>query len=435
MTDKKDDEGVLRLSQILAIFSSERNRYGFIYMVQGLDAKGHLTWPTNSLGEKIYHSPLSCNTSPLPNIPYCHIPATTSYVSHDKRYVVLNSDHHCRELDDIDTTLHCQPIADSSSLIISLFEMGIHKYFTYDNKKRSSTKTSKKRNATEMNEKCKVTGTVFEDNVSKTINPNAIPTITMGYSMNDTNEYKSNHSTVAGTVKPFMRNGGLPKTMSRTVVDIIELVISILPKENCFNIDLINNEYGERDIRKRMIADLKEFLGGDRSIENFRVEGIAILIPLAIGYHRDTLNCHVEGMETVVSVNARIPINELTLPTNHTTILRKWLEKNGYKDWFPCSIILYSRSSVGAYVNKLAMTNKISNECALRKGVSWALINRVGTTVDYLSRIFESDSFVLEFKRKAKKSKNSVFSGRMMKLTASYNRYVSHTSLYIASDY
>ena len=420
------------LNDVSSIFSSERNFNGFIYMVQALDEKGHLTLQTNNLKHKIYKSKIASVNSNFDDnrtIRYCHVPSDTSYVSNDKGWVVLNDDNHCAKLDDIDTSLYRNPIGDASSMMIDLFELGIHRFFSFDNKKRSTEKvTNKKRGSDGQTKNIKVTGTMYEGKKTSTIYPHAVPTITMGYSTNDANEYKNSHSTVAGTLKPFLRNGKVTRPISKKIIEIVELVLSVLPKEECFNLDLISNTYGERDHRKRLISDLKEFLGGNRDTTNFRVEGIAVIIPLTIGYHVDTLNCSTVGMKSVVSVNAKIPINETTLPVRHTSILRRWLEENGYETSFPCSIILYSRASVGSYTKKLSETERISRTCSLRKTVSWAMINHVDTVVDYMSSIFENDDYVNEFNRVAKTNKDSYFKGKFHKRIASYNRMVSERS-------
>ena len=248
----------------------------------------------------------------------------------------------------------------------------------------------------------KVQATAYHGEKSISINPNALPTITLGYSVNDTKEYRNSHSTICGTLKPFMRNGGLIAPITKKIIEIVELTLRVLPQDHCFNLNSISNEYGERDFRMKMIADLKQFLGGNRDTTHFRVEGIAIIIPLTIGYHTDTLNCDTEGMKSVVSLNANVPINDITLPSNHTALIKAWLGENGYHESFPCSIILYSRSSVGSYVEKKAKMRKMAITCSLRRSVGWALMNQVGTVVDYLAMVFNSDDFVRQFEKHAK---------------------------------
>ena len=96
------------------------------------------------------------------------------------------------------------------------------------------------------------------------------------------------------------------------------------------------------ELRLGMMSDLKEFLGGNRDPKYFRVEGIAILIPTSIGFHKDSINCPMPGMQTVLSVNATIPINDRTFPSGRCSKVRQWLDLNGYKKSHPCSIILYT---------------------------------------------------------------------------------------------
>ena len=416
---RSNNSKVLTIDDISSIFSSERNMEGFIYMVQRLDEKGHLTWPTNGIRDTVHNS--TFYSEERKSISFCHIPKETSYVSENKEIVVLNNDDHCRQLEGINTSYYSSPIDEATSLVTELFELGIHRFFQYDNKKRSKEGTKKNND----NVRNKVVRSLQEGRKTTTIKPDALPTITLGWTQIDANEYRHNHSTVAGTIKPFLRNGGVTKTISRKLIEIVEMTLSVLPPETCFSFDKMHDEFGRRQIRQELAADLKEYLGGNRDTSNFRVEGIAVLIPLTIGYHMDTLNCSVEGMQSVVCVNAKIPINDNTLPTKQTTVLRKWLEENGYHSSFPVSIILYSRSCVGSYVEKLVKNTRLSNSCSLHQAVSWALMKRVDTAVDYLSRIFESESYVEEFQRKAKISKDSYFGYKLHKSVACYNRMVS----------
>ena len=175
----------------------------------------------------------------------------------------------------------------------------------------------------------------------------------------------------------------------------------------------------------------------DKSVNlKFRV------IPLVIGYHKDTLNCPKNGMNSVVSFNATIPINETNLPSKQTENIRAWLFENGYKEHFPCSVILYSRKCVGSHCYRMSIGHQLSETCCLRKTIIWALRNRIGDEVDYRSTVWNNPSFIMRFDKYSKIYRQSKFHGKMLKLTSAYDRLVSFTSIilivihiYIHSNY
>ena len=176
-----------------------------------------------------------------------------------------------------------------------------------------------------------------------------------------------------------------------------------------------------------MLNEFFELLGGegDCNIASFRVEGITILIPLGIGPHRDILNCAKKGMSSVLQINGRIPLNEQTIPGGRDSILWKWLELNGYSTWFPCSVILYSRKKVSEYCEKIDSMRRFEKKSKVHRCVSWALMERVGHQVDYMSNIWNNDLFIDDFMTRAKKKKSSLFDGKFLELTAAYDKTVS----------
>lgn len=135
----------IKLNQFKSIFSTERNEDGYIYMVQALESNGHLTWPTKKLISDIYNSSFLTSNGAQESVCYCHVPKTDSFVSNDLKTIVLNSDEHCNQFEAIDTSLHFNPIGEASSLIIDLFKLGIHRFFGYNNKKRSNASGPNKR--------------------------------------------------------------------------------------------------------------------------------------------------------------------------------------------------------------------------------------------------------------------------------------------------
>ena len=79
-----------------------------------------------------------------------------------------------------------------------------------------------------------------------------------------------------------------------------------------------------------MIGSFQKLLGDSEDYNgSFRVEGITITIPSAIGFHRDTMNCDHKGMKSVVSINVNVPFNNETVPPH--TPLHQWLKDRNEK--------------------------------------------------------------------------------------------------------
>lgn len=444
------DKNLPDLASVILILIIERNADGQIYLQHSLHNSGHLTLPTKLLlfilanYTILSQSKSEDGKHSAPEIRYIFIPSTCNYRSYDEKLFVLNNDNFKKDMQNmgIDIAINNSPLKSCASMVEGLFHAGIYKYFDYSNKKRAGTSldNSKKRSLDDSSElpankvlnngnsRIKRKVSVTKENSLKflSIDPKALPLISMGYSQCDTNEYSTSMSSIAGSIKPHMKNGKMSLHLSRLVVQLVESLQACLPRSNLFEIEQISNLHGERSAREDLISSLKQYFGGDENIENFRVEGITILIPSSIGYHKDTLNCDVPGMNGVLSMNARIPINEATLPrTNASLKFRSWLEINGFTKWFPCSVILYSRAVCGAYSKKMVLGNQMSSECILRRTMIWALQKRVGDVVDYRTTVWNNEDFVATFAANAKYNRKSQFGGKMITLTCAYDRLVS----------
>ena len=442
--NKQMDKALADLSSLLGILSIDRNKFAQIYLQQVLHNSGHLTLPTRPLLHHLQRNLIKAATSSFPKVRFCHIPSSDNYISHDKRFIVLNDDSDLQEIQKmgIDTHSTHTPLKDCQDDIVNLFRDGLYKYFEFNNNKRSTnirefnskrpneddsvcTASSKRSKRRRYKDSARAAKKKKSTNPELTINKHALPTVTIGYTQNDTNQYSENMSTVAGTIKPCLRNGGMSLRVSRRVISLVETVLKALPSDQCFNLDSISNEFGERDERRKLISELNTYLGGDGDTTYFRVEGIAIVIPLSIGYHKDTLNCDRLGMQSVVSINSMVPIDEFTLPEKHSKHLRQWCKLNGHLKSFPCSVILYSRKCVGSYAYNMSIANRMSGKCLLRKTVFWALRQRIGDLVDYRSTVWNNVDFVLRFSKEAKVRKDGCFRGKYLVRTASYDRLVS----------
>ena len=417
--------------EIDGAFMWKRNQSGQIYSTNTFDNSEHLTTAISD------RTKLQRINSPSPgrDIPMLYIPSTSNYVSKDKQIIVINKDSNlpkfkgCKKMK--------APIATCNELVRRMFECGLSESFAYDTKKRSSrgkttaSKSSscgkrKRPNSTSHSVKAKVRSK-FERSTQKevSINVKALPTITMGFSNIDSNEYAGNYCTIGGNIKPFLKNGNVGIRACQVLVELIELVFSWLPRDKTFDVSQCGNEDFTRK-RERFMQRFKQSLCGTTDITNFRVEGIAILIPSSIGLHVDELNCGRKGMTTVVSVNANVPKNERTITDGKNSKLWKWMDLQGYETHFPCSIILYSRRSVGNYIAKQIESKKMMRKCHLRYIVFWAIRKKVGKNVDYRAKVFNNNTFPNRFRVMAKRKTGSRFKGRMYVTVACYDKIVSH---------
>ena len=436
------------LEQIEAFLSFERNfECGQIYLTQELETSGHCTIKTVSV-PKFMELPL--HNKVTGRVPFLHVPSTANYMSPDSKIVVINTDN--KEIPFHESSQDRRPpIETATNIITEMFHHHLSECFEFSNKKRSTsmkksfqpqdettttndthqekTKTGKRKRRcpkhTGGGDK-HVVRSSFERSALKevSIDPNALPVVSLGWSMTDCNRYGENVCSMGGNVRPFLLDGNLSKQARVRLCELIEFITKILPPEWTFNVRKCNCNR-TIDLRLNMIAEFKEMLGGNNNTEFFRVEGITILIPLSIGYHKDTLNCSLEGMTSVISINARIPLNKNTIPSGPGSKLWIWLEKNGYTDFFPCSIILYSRKCVHSFCAKMAATELFAERDLVRRCIKWAIIDRVGSVVDYRSRVWNNNNFPNLFRKYSTKKKGSRFGGLLWSSPAAFDKTVS----------
>ena len=468
--DSNEDSVHADLSNVAEVTDSvvvvERNAQHQLYMLPDLKGSYHFTVGTPDIEGLMSAWPVTKKTT---STPLLYIPNSSNYASKDDKIVVINSDSNvpkCCVNQDLPSSKQ-RPLESLSLLMNKMFVAGVSDFFTFDNKKRSSkskqkkncnnssggTKRGKRRRMSSSHQasKCKAaTSTQLSTLCSKGkegtaiaskhvlksnlmgcsqrevyVDPNALPVITMGWSTQDCTQYGSNLASVAGNVKPFIRDANLPKRIKSIIVEIVEAALRFLPGEWAFNLD----KCGDEDViklRQSLVADFKEVLSGDRDTTHFRVEGITILIPLSIGLHKDTLNCVTEGMRSVISINCQIPIGPETIPDGEGSRLWVWLQQNGYSTSFPCSMILYSRKQVFYYCHKLARSMKLAEQDSVRMCMNWAMLSRVGAVTDYRSRVWNNSRFPSLFHMHSRKIKNSRFSGSMWTSPACYDKTVSY---------
>ena len=433
-----------QLQNLRAIISFERNFDGQIYLMQDLDTSGHCTLRTIDLRK--FHE-LRYFEDEYGKLPYVHVPSSCNYICKDRRISVINSD---KNLPTEVNVKYTSPIATATKMIIGMFENNLAEFLTFDNQKRSATRINlsygNSRNSNSRQKSCSrgkrcrngntmgskkqcrkhVVQSSFERLTQNAvmIDPNALPVVSLGWSTMDCNKYGANACTIAGNIKPFLRDGNLPNRVSRKLIEVVEFVMRIMPGDWSFD---IKNCGSERliELRRGMIAQFKQMLGGNADVEHFRVEGITIVIPLSVGWHKDTLNCSMHGMTSVLSINAKIPMSTRTIPSGPGSRLWIWLNQNGYSESFPCSIILYSRKSVQSYCEKIARTELFAERDLVRKCIKWAIVDRVKSVVDYQSRVWNNDVFPNLFRKYCKVKKGSRFKGQMWSSPAAYDKTVS----------
>ena len=424
--------GIPQVTDIEEVACTDRSFTGQIYVEQDLDACGHMSMSKRYFLNRFVKS--SCFNG-CKRIPYTIVPSSSNFISSDRKKIVINDDNNLQELFGFDSGI--KHVLRKGGLIANkLFEIGFEEFFTFNNKKRSNT-TSTEDGDIIPNENLNVSNTATKHVVETSyrgtykrevkVEAKSLPVVSLGWTTTDCHRYAANYSTVAGSIKPFIFNRNMPKGISLKIMELVELILKSLPRENVFDLSKIKNTE-EVNLRKRMMAVLKKHLGGERqddNVENFRVEGITFLIPASLGYHKDSLNDTTPGMETVVSFNTTIPINETTFPSGDKTKLAVWLKNNGYKKSFPLSMILYSRECIGSYCRRIALHNEFSRRDPVRKCIRWALKDRVGSIVDYRSRIFGDPNFKSIFMRDSKVHVTGRFKSKILVNPACYCKMVS----------
>ena len=361
------------------------------------------------------------------------------------------------------------PLEYCTSKIIAMFEEGLSQHFSYDKKKRSGTldnnpydetgvvshcsvsvasvakssvasgatsKSSKARRIRKkLSKKKKKKKKASIDDLSSPSNTKCkhiqsesfLPTITLGWSQTDAHEYKKHKVTIAGNVKPFLRDSSLPRNIKTHLLNCVKCLIATVPHECSFNLSEDDDE-ALRNLRGEMMSEFEKLLGGDGKCQHFACEGVTILIPLCVGFHKDTNNCSRKGMRAVLQVNVRVPMNESMIAGGRTSILWKWLEHNGYYDSFPATIILYGRKSVSSICEKLSKMESFAQRDDLRRCVKWAFQDRVYDDVNFENYVWNNDNFKHEFINNCaveESSRPRSFHGQMWTTTAFYQKIVS----------
>ena len=425
-------------SMIDAIFASDRNANGQLYMLQHLKKNGHYSTGTELLSDSMLNSSYFMPGIAHDPVPFIHIPSDTNYSNNDNSMMVINHDQ--LRYDDIGLDVSIPyPITRATDIVERMFSNGIEMFFEYDVDKRVGNTAQDVQDDDASIEDDLSMDRGSEDclNVeipdgsgirfSGTVKQQSLPQIAIGWTTQDCNKYNENASTIMGNVKPFLKQSNIPVATQKDFIHIVELLLKFFPEEHAFNPNRLKNTT-EREYRIQMFKEFKRHLGGDEDVQHFRVEGITLLVPISLGWHRDKLNDTRDGFQTVMSVNVQVPINKKTMPLGMETEFGKFLKVNGYLTSFPCSIILYSKECVGGYCERMGKSDELASKDILRRLVKFGLVDRVGDIVDYRNQVFFNNLFPAIFNKvakHAKKTRNFNFEGRMWERTACYDRSVS----------
>lgn len=461
---------------------------GQLYSITDLHNAYHGTIPKSDFGGFISLAypplPSTSNQTGIRQMRYIHVTNNTNYVCRDDMVVVINNgmkwckdqgattfnetrhdmkDGQCTEMVKVE-----DPILYCTWEVFAMFECGLSDLFSYDRKKRSGvqsgppaadqtipshvsfgfsdaftdgsshfTKPSrystsgkgKKRRSRKKRSKAKKKSTTRATGSSR---QSPLPTITLGWLQTDAHEYKNNKVSIAGNIQPFIRDGSLTPKARLHLLNCIRCAVAAMPK-GC-SVSLEDEEDKEMfNLRAAMISEFERSLGGKGEWMGFEVEGVTILIPLSVGFHKDTFNCSRDGMKAVIQINCRVPMNSTTINGGRSSVLWRWLESNGYKEFFPCLIILYSRKCVSGICLKLAEMNRFAKRDSLRRVLKWAFIERVNSTVNYEVQVWNNSSFLQQFlsdmKTDHRKGLRS-YQGAMLKQVAYYQK-IAFYSIFI----
>ena len=369
----------------------QRSRRGQIYYVHSLEKSLHF-----SLRNERFNSLVNLNYGKQKTIPYLFIGNGNNYNNNAFGVSVINKD------DDLPGT----PIKFCTDCVIEMFRHGLASAFTNNEKKRGHT--SDAASSTKDKE-----GTKF------------IPTISLGFTTLVTQEYKNSRYSICGNVRPFLRDGNIPALARPHLLRLVKKALEECPINDCFDVDNLSQSRIYKDLRKKMIGEFEKLLGGHSYSGDFRVEGIAILIPSVISDHRDVMNCMLTGMNHVVGIHIKVPMSALNASEFHTNQLRSFVQGKGYHKDFPVAVILYSRRVVHMHVEKMCKITLHSNKDDLRRTVFWALTKRVNHIVDLNHLVFDNVNFLSFFDSRETIKKSSKYRGHALRTVASYNKMVS----------
>ena len=377
----------------------QRSTSGQVYYTSGLERDLHFSCSNHDF--KAFISLNANYGTPRPS--YLYIPNCINYISEDNQLSVINKDSQ----DNGSLISYC------TKRIQMMFADGLASAFTNSEKKRSGTV------GTQVAEE----GVKLASSSKKLEAGKFIPSVSLGFTNQVTQEYSNCRSSIAGNTYPHLRDGNLPMSARRHLLELVRKAQTSCPGK-CFD---LSNQGSETYVRCRMemIIQFQKLLGAKEEYSDFRVEGITILIPFSIGEHRDLMNCSVKGMNSVVGIHVKLSFDVLDDGDSSSKELKDFLRTCGYTSTFPCAIILYSRKVCHSHALRMSKILEYSKKDTLHNMMLWALTKRIGDVVDYNHNVFDNDCFIEMFKAKAFVRKESKFKGLALRAIAAYDKMVS----------
>ena len=272
------------------IATIQRNSFGQIYLVHDLQSSLHFAVP-KVVAEVIWFriSYFFGKTSIGKNIfpPMMHMTNEKNHMSPDHRMMVINND---------EPNAGGDTIKECSAYLETACKEGLLDDIQFTEKSRGGEASS--------------------------------PVMQFGWTQTDCNQYADNRINSVGSVGPFVCTNdskNLSSKCKEALVKCIDTALKSCPKahetfstnnndfrrELCdkFNLSL-DFEYRKDKKKKRKRKSKKE---SDKVPTALRItcEAFTIIIPLTLSAHGDIMNDSEASMNSVVQINAKIPLNEM----------------------------------------------------------------------------------------------------------------------------
>ena len=319
---KSGNRPVLDPYLLHGITAIQRNPSGQIYLVHDLQSSLHFAVPKQVAEEiafriKYFFGKDDNGDDIFPDME--DLTNGDNFTSSDKRMMVIN-----KEVNSIS-----DPIQKCSKLLETACEEGLLDHIQFSEKSRGGEASS--------------------------------PVMQFGWTQTDCNQYSENRINSVGSIGPFVCSSdcnNLSVECKSALIECIDTALRSCPKAHetfCTGNDETRGAYRERfnvsldlKYRRQRVKNnknpkKKRNRTYEKSPSEIRItcEAFTIIIPLVLSPHRDVMNDGDTRMNSVVQVNARIPLNEKTVKSQS---LRNYISANSTDPkFFPCSIILYSR--------------------------------------------------------------------------------------------
>ncbi len=216
-------------------------------------------------------------------------------------------------------------------------------------------------------------------------NERNIPQYACGYSNSDANQYKENRINQLGSYRPFLiknKMNFVAKERRREIALLICDTIELFQHVGDFKESPDDKKYGS--VRLLMRRKFWEYMGmteeDESSFPFFLIEGFSFISEALIKFHMDTGNDHNDLFSKTYSLKTKIIITKGIAGIPAMKKLMKHLHlKVG--DYFPLSLMMYSKKIVGDHVMKMNKVGALLNHdvehesCELTSSMLNAIMN------------------------------------------------------------